>query len=41
MTKCVMREIENFAKEMPEIFKGTLKEAKNIIKVPCQHAGGI
>ena len=36
-----MREIENFAKEMPDAFRLTLKEAKNTIKVPCTHTGGI
>ena len=40
MTKCIMREIENLAELLPAA-KATLKAAKNIVKLPCQHTGGI
>ena len=36
-----MREIENLAQDMPEVFRNTLLEAKRVVKLPCEHGGGI
>ena len=43
MTKCLMRELENLARDpkASSIVKDTLKFAKNTIKLPCKHSGGI
>lgn len=40
MTKCVMRELENLGDVAPHA-KAVLIAARQVVKLPCQHTGGI